>query len=323
MSILVSGGLGFIGSHVCVELARKGYHIVVVDNLSNADPSITCNIKTLWPSINWNVYFNNVGDRDMLKDIFVKHRVDWVIHMAGSKSVAESVHDPLKYYQNNICNTVALLEVMKAHGCKKIVFSSSATVYGQQAYPVDEEAPTGQKISSPYGKTKYMIEEMLKDVYAADNSWQIVILRYFNPIGSHPSGLLRESCLGTPNNLFPFIVQVAQGKRECLTIYGNDYETKDGTCIRDFVHVMDVAAAHCVCLDKIKTPGLRIYNVGTGVGTSVMELITCFNKANNKDIPFRVAARREGDLPVVYANVDKIKRELGWVAEKTLREACF
>jgi UDP-glucose 4-epimerase len=316
--ILVTGGLGFIGSHTIYELLEKQYKIIIIDNLVNSSMNV---LKVLD-----NVIFCKIDIRNslQLENLFVKYKITAVIHFAALKAISESIMIPLQYYENNICGTINLLEIMKKHDCKKIIFSSSATVYAENIYPVKEDSKIGNGITNPYGRTKYMIEQILGDLYKSDKSWSITILRYFNPIGAHPSGLLGENPNDTPNNLFPYLLKVSVKKLKLLTIFGNDYDTKDGTCVRDFIHVVDLAKGHVKALEQINEtePKLRIYNLGTGKGTSVKELITTFEKVNNIVINYKYSARREGDLPVIYGNTEKANTELGWQCIYTLEDMC-
>jgi UDP-glucose 4-epimerase len=316
--ILVTGGLGFIGSHTVLELLDKQYKIIIIDNLSNSSKDVLKVLK--------NIIFLHIDVRNslQLENLFVKYRISAVIHFAALKAVGESIKSPLQYYDNNICGTVNLLEIMKKYDCKKIIFSSSATVYGENTYPVTEDSPVGNGLTNPYGKTKYMIEQILGDLYNSDKSWAITILRYFNPIGAHPSGLLGENPNDTPNNLFPYLLKVSAKKLPALNIFGCDYETKDGTCIRDFVHVVDLARGHVKALEQINEtdPKLRVYNLGTGKGTSVKELIGIFEKVNNVVINHKYSERREGDLPIIYANTEKANTELGWKCIYTVEDMC-
>lgn len=316
--ILVTGGLGFIGSHTILELLDKQYKIIIIDNLSNSSKDVLNIFK--------NIIFFQIDIRSnlQLENLFVKYKISAVIHFAALKAVSESIKKPLQYYDNNICGTMNLLEIMKKHNCKKIIFSSSATVYGENTYPVTEESPTGNGLTNPYGKTKYMIEQILSDLYNSDKNWSITILRYFNPIGAHPSGLLGENPNNTPNNLFPYLLKVCTKKLPVLTIFGSDYETEDGTCVRDFIHVVDLAKGHVKALEQIENeqPKLRVYNLGTGKGTSVKELVGIFEKVNNVVINHKYCGRREGDLPIVYANTVKANKELNWQCIYTLEDMC-
>ncbi len=313
MIVLVTGALGFIGSHVCVELLQNKYSVIAIDNLSNANLETLEKIRFYGSNIQ---FFTN--DVQNLESVFRVFDIDLVIHLAGSKSVNESVNDPLSYYTNNVCNTVALLETMRSFDCKKLIFSSSATVYGSNAqYPVDETKETDlHSITNPYGKTKCMIEEILKDLKTSDDRWNICILRYFNPIGHLPN--LRESPSTKPNNLFPVLIQ-KHLHQEILEIYGNNYDTKDGTCIRDFIHVVDVAKAHVACIGQTD---FTIYNIGTGKGCSVLELIDAFEKVNQIKINCVFKERRIGDIGTMFACIDKIEKEIDWKPTKTLEDMC-
>jgi UDP-glucose 4-epimerase len=316
--ILVTGGLGFIGSHTIFELLDKQYKIIIIDNLSNSSKNVLDVFKNI-------IFFQiDVRSNLQLENLFVKYKISAVIHFAALKAVSESITNPLQYYDNNICGTMNLLEIMKKHNCKKIIFSSSMSVYGENIYPVTEESPTGNGLTNPYGKTKYMIEQILSDLYNSDKNWSITILRYFNPIGAHPSGLLGENPNNTPNNLFPYLLKVCVKKLPVLTIFGSDYETKDGTCVRDFIHVVDLAKGHVKALDQIENeqPKLQVYNLGTGKGTSVKELVGIFEKVNNVVINHKYCGRREGDLPIVYANSEKANKELDWKCIYTLEDMC-
>ena len=316
--ILVTGGLGFIGSHTVLELLDKQYKIIIIDNLSNSSKDVLKVFK--------NILFFQIDLRNhlQLENLFVKYRISAVIHFAALKAVGESITSPLQYYDNNICGTMNLLEIMKKHDCKKIIFSSSATVYGENTYPVTEESAVGIGLTNPYGRTKYMVEQILNDLYNSDKNWSITILRYFNPIGAQPDGLLGENPNDKPNNLFPYLLKVSTNKLPVLTIFGNDYETTDGTCVRDFIHVVDLARGHVKALEQINEndPKLRVYNLGTGKGTSVKELIRIFEKVNNVVLKQKYSARREGDLPCVYANTHKANTELGWNCIYTLEDMC-
>jgi len=316
--ILVTGGLGFIGSHTVLELLDKQYKIIIIDNLSNSSKDVLKVFKNI-------IFLHiDVRNRIQLENLFVKYRITAVIHFAALKVVSESIMSPLQYYDNNICGTMNLLEIMKKYDCKKIIFSSSATVYGENNYPVTEESPIGNGLTNPYGKTKYMIEQILGDLYNSDKNWAITILRYFNPIGAHPSGLLGENPNDTPNNLFPYLLKVSAKKLPVLTIFGSDYETEDGTCVRDFIHVVDLARGHVKALEQMSEdqPKLRVYNLGTGKGTSVKELISIFEKVNNVVLEKKYAARREGDLPYIYANTEKANKELCWNCIYSVEDMC-
>lgn len=316
--ILVTGGLGFIGSHTVLELLDKQYKIIIIDNLSNSSKDVLKVFKNI-------LFFQiDIRNRLQLENLFVKYRISGVIHFAALKAVSDSIMNPLQYYDNNICGTMNLLEIMKKYNCKKIIFSSSATVYGENTYPVTEDSIVGIGLTNPYGKTKYMIEQILGDLYNSDKDWSITILRYFNPIGAHPDGLLGENPNDKPNNLFPYLLKVVTKKLPILNIFGNDYETEDGTCVRDFIHVVDLAKGHVKALEQIAddTPKLRIYNLGTGKGTSVKELIWLFEKVNNVVINHKYCPRREGDLPYVFANTDRANTELDWHCMYNLEDMC-
>ncbi|MBQ9318541.1 MAG: UDP-glucose 4-epimerase GalE [Bacilli bacterium] len=323
MKILVTGGAGYIGSHTCVELLNSGYEVVIVDNFSNSKPDVIDKIKKI---TNKDIIFyeGNVSDYSLMNKIFEENTIEAVIHFAGYKAVGESVKKPLMYYHNNLESTITLLEVMQEHDCKKMVFSSSATVYGEQETPKYVETMERRKQSNPYGRTKTMIEQILEDVYAADNSWNITLLRYFNPVGSHESGLLGDDPNGIPNNLMPYIIRVSMQELPCLTIFGNDYETPDGTCIRDYIHVVDLAKGHLKALDHAKgnDANLYIYNLGSGKGVSVQEMVDTFEKTNDLKLNYVYGDRRAGDLPEYYADATKALKELNWKTEKTLEDMC-
>lgn len=318
--ILITGGLGFIGSHIVVLLLQNNYDIIVIDNLSNSNKNVINDIKKIIDKdfIFYDYDLMNINEIDRIFDIY---KISSVIHLASLKSVNESIKNPLSYYNNNVTGFLNLLNTMKKYDCKKIIFSSSATVYGLIKYPVDEGTITGNKISNPYGKTKYFIEEILFDLYNSDKSFSITILRYFNPIGAHESGFIGENPKDMPNNIFPYLLKVSSGEYDKLNIFGSDYDTKDGTCIRDFIHVMDLAESHIIVLNLFKV-GLNIYNVGTGKGYSVLDLITTFEKVNNIKIKYEFAEKRKGDIDIVYANVDKIYKELKWKAKYSLEDMC-
>jgi UDP-glucose 4-epimerase len=321
MKILVTGGCGFIGSHTTVELLERNYEVVIIDNFSNSKPDVLEKIKTI---TNKEFYFyeGDVCDKDILNKIFKEHKIDAVIHFAGYKAVGESVNKPLMYYRNNIDSTLSLCEVMSENNCKKIVFSSSATVYGTpEKLPLDENCRLST--TNPYGSTKLYIEGILKDLYVSDNEWSIAILRYFNPIGAHKSGLIGENPNDIPNNLMPYIVKVANKELECLSIFGDDYDTHDGTGVRDFIHVVDLALGHIKAIEKvIRDNGCDAYNLGTGNGYSVLDLVNTFEKVNNVKVNYKIAPRRPGDIAACYANPDYAFNKLGWKAEKTLEEMC-
>ena len=323
MSILVTGGAGFIGSHTCVELLNAGYDVVVVDNLYNASKKALDRVEQITGK-KVTFYEADILDRDALNAIFDKEQIDSVIHFAGYKAVGESVRKPIEYYYNNITGTLILCDVMRNHGVKNIVFSSSATVYGDPAFiPITEECPKG-KITNPYGQTKGMLEQVLADIFVSDPEWKVVLLRYFNPIGAHKSGLIGEDPKGIPNNLVPYVAQVAIGKLKCLGVFGNDYDTPDGTGVRDYIHVVDLAKGHVAAIKKVEDtePGVLIYNLGTGKGYSVLDVVHAFEKACGKEIPYEIKPRRAGDIATCYADPTKAKNELGWVAEYGIEEMC-
>ncbi|HEL1581447.1 TPA: UDP-glucose 4-epimerase GalE [Streptococcus suis] len=321
MSILVTGGAGYIGSHTVVELLKLGKEVVIVDNLSNSSILVLDRIETITgkrPTF----YELDVADKEALRQVFENENIEAAIHFAGYKAVGESVAKPIMYYENNIMSTLALVEVMAEFGVKKIVFSSSATVYGlNNPSPLVETMPTSA--TNPYGYTKVMLEQILRDVEVADKGWSIALLRYFNPIGAHESGLIGEDPAGIPNNLMPFIAQVAVGKREELSVFGNDYDTIDGTGVRDYIHVIDLALGHIKALEKISTTaGVHTYNLGSGQGTSVLELVQAFEKVNGVPVPYKIVDRRPGDVATCYANADKALEELDWKTEKTIEDMC-
>jgi UDP-glucose 4-epimerase len=321
MAILVTGGAGYIGSHTCVELLEAGYRIVVVDNLCNSSEESLQRVQRITES-EFTFYQVDLLDKSSLKDVFLREEIEAVIHFAGLKAVGESVEVPLRYYHNNITGSLILCEVMSEFNIKDIVFSSSATVYGDpHSVPISEDFPVNP--TNPYGWTKLMIERILIDIQHASPEMNVGILRYFNPVGAHPSGLIGEDPRGIPNNLMPFISQVAVGKLKKLYIYGDDYDTIDGTGVRDYIHVVDLAKGHLAALDKLKTnPGVCIYNLGTGRGISVIELIKAFQAASNKDIPYQITGRRAGDIAESYADPHKANVELGWKAELGIEEMC-
>ena len=321
MAILVTGGAGYIGSHVAVELLNKGEEIIILDNFSNSKPEVLDRIKEITGK-DFKFYEIDMTDKKALDKVFFKHHIDSVIHFAGLKAVGESVEKPIEYYSNNLISNLNLLELMKKYKCRKLVFSSSATVYGNpKEVPIKEDADLST--TNPYGATKLMMENILKDVAKADDSFRIVLLRYFNPIGAHESGLIGEDPEGIPNNLMPYITQVASGKLEMLNIFGNDYPTKDGTGVRDYIHVVDLAKGHLKALEKIELEkGLFIYNLGTGNGYSVLEIVNTFERVNNVQVPYRIVERREGDIAVCYADPSKAKDELHWEAKKSLEDMC-
>ncbi|MBD5466225.1 MAG: UDP-glucose 4-epimerase GalE [Lachnospiraceae bacterium] len=322
MAILVTGGAGFIGSHTVVELQNAGYEVVVVDNLSNSSEKSLKRVEeiTKKPVA---FYKADILDKSAMEEIFEKESIDSCIHFAGLKAVGESVQKPWEYYHNNITGTLLLLDVMRKHNVKNIVFSSSATVYGSpEVVPVTEECPKGE-ITNPYGQTKAMLEQVLTDIYKADNEWNVILLRYFNPIGAHKSGKIGENPNGIPNNLMPYITQVAVGKLEKLGVFGNDYDTPDGTGVRDYIHVVDLAKGHVKAIEKVKeNPGLKIYNLGTGIGYSVLDIVKNFEEATGITIPYEIKPRRAGDIATNYADASLAKRELGWTAENGIKEMC-
>ncbi len=322
MTILVTGGTGFIGSHTCVELLDAGYDVVVVDNLSNSKKEV---IKKIEKITNKNIpfYENDVCNKEALRKIFKENKIDAIIHFAGYKAVGESVLNPIMYYRNNIDSTLSLIEVANEFNVKKLVFSSSATVYGKpKRLPIKEDFPLST--TNPYGTTKLMIERILKDLYRSDDSWSIAILRYFNPIGAHKSGLIGENPNGIPNNLMPYIIKVATGELKCLGIFGNDYDTKDGTGVRDYIHVVDLAYGHVKAVEKIiKETGYDCYNLGTGNGYSVLDLVNTFMKVNNVDVKYEIKDRRPGDIDACYADASYAYEKLGWKAEKDINEMCL
>lgn len=321
MSILVTGGAGYIGTHTCVELLKEDYEVVVIDNLSNAKKEALCRVeKITGKTIRF--YQDTVLNEQALEKIFQENQIDCVIHFAGLKAVGESVQQPLQYYENNVKGTISLLKVMQKYNCKNFVFSSSATVYtAENPILIDEDEPLGA--NNPYGRTKLFIEYILKDLYASDPTWNIAILRYFNPIGAHPSGLIGENPSGIPNNLMPYITQVAIGELEFLNVFGNDYDTPDGTGVRDYIHVCDLAYGHICAIHKLdEKPGLVIYNLGTGIGYSVLDIVHTFEKVNHVTIPCHIIERRPGDIAIYYANPNKAEREMHFKTKRTLEDMC-
>lgn len=323
MKILVTGGTGYIGSHTCVELLNNDYEVIILDNLSNSKIEVLDKInKITGKSVKF--YEGNMIDKNILEKIFNENNIDAVIDFAAYKAVGESVKKPIEYYTNNISTVLNLLDVMKKYNCKKIVFSSSATVYGNpEIIPITEECKTGGT-TNPYGTSKLFVEQILKDLYKSDNEWDICILRYFNPIGAHESGLIGEEPNGIPANLMPYISKVASGKLECLSVFGDDYDTKDGTGVRDYIHVVDLAIGHIKAIEKLskENKGLYIYNLGTGTGYSVLDIINAFEKANGIKINYKIAPRREGDIAICYSDPTKAREELGFIATKSLEDMC-
>ena len=322
MKILVTGGAGYIGSHTCVELLNAGYEVVILDNLYNASEKAVDRIKEI-AGKDLTFYKADILDKEAMDKIFADEKPDCVIHFAGLKAVGESVAKPLEYYQNNITGTLNLCEVMRKKGCKNIIFSSSATVYGNPAFiPITEECPKGTP-TNPYGWTKWMIEQILTDLHTADPEWNVILLRYFNPIGAHKSGLIGEDPKGIPNNLLPYVAQVAIGKLQSVGVFGNDYDTPDGTGVRDYIHVVDLAVGHVKAINKIKeNPGVKVYNLGTGNGYSVLDVIKAFSKACGHDVPYVIKDRRPGDIATCYSDASLAKKELGWEAQYGIDEMC-
>ncbi|MCC8105095.1 MAG: UDP-glucose 4-epimerase GalE [Clostridiales bacterium] len=322
MAVLVTGGAGYIGSHTCVELLNNGYEVVVMDNLYNSNEKAIERVEQITGK---KITFYNADmlDRDAVDAIFEKESIDSVIHFAGYKAVGESVRKPLEYYHNNITGTLTLCDVMRKYGVKKIIFSSSATVYGDPAFvPITEDCPKGQ-ITNPYGQTKGMLEQILTDLHVSDPEWNVVLLRYFNPIGAHKAGIIGEDPKGIPNNLVPYIAQVAVGKLEKLGVFGDDYDTPDGTGVRDYIHVVDLANGHVKAMKKFDDePAVRIYNLGTGNGYSVLQVLHAFEKACGKTLPYEIKPRRAGDIATCYADPKKAKEELGWEAQYGIDEMC-
>ena len=320
MKVLVTGGAGFIGSHTVVELLNEGFDVVVIDNLSNANEESLKRVEEITGK-KVEFYKADVRDRDALEEIFKTHQIDWVIHFAGYKAVGESVAKPIMYYDNNLYSTLVLIETMEKYGVKNIVFSSSATVYGNpERLPIDEDSRL--TTTNPYGATKLMQEGILRDLWNADHSWNIAILRYFNPVGAHESGRIGEDPKGIPNNLMPYVAQVASGKLKKIGVFGNDYPTPDGTGVRDYIHVVDLARGHVAAIKALKDGKLGIYNLGTGNGYSVLDMIHAFEKACGKTLPYEIKPRRAGDVPACYAASEKAEIELGWKAEYDLEKMC-
>ncbi len=322
MAILITGGCGYIGSHTCIEMLNAGYDIVVIDNYYNSKPEALRRVKEL-SGKEFPFYECDIRDAEGLRRIFSAHKIEAVIHFAGLKAVGESVREPLMYYDNNVTGTVVLCQVMAEMGCKRMIFSSSATVYGNTSpSPLKEEMPTGA-VTNPYGRTKFMIEGILSDLCVSDPEWSVVLLRYFNPIGAHISGRIGEDPNGIPNNLMPYISQVAIGKLPKLSIFGDDYDTHDGTGVRDYIHVVDLARGHVKAVDyALVHQGAEAINLGTGIGYSVLDLVNAFKKANGVDVPYIIAPRREGDLATCYSDPGKAAALLGWKAEKNVEDMC-
>lgn len=320
MKLLITGGAGYIGSHTCVELLEAGYDIVVLDNLVNSKEESLKRVKEITGK-DFPFYKADLLDREATEEVFKKERPEGVIHFAGLKAVGESVAKPLEYYHNNLVGTINLLEFMRKYDCKRLVFSSSATVYGDPAsVPIVESFPLA--VTNPYGRTKLMIEDMLRDIYKSDDTWSIVLLRYFNPVGAHASGKIGEDPQGVPNNLMPYISQVAAGKLQYLRVFGSDYDTPDGTGVRDYIHVVDLAKGHLAALKKFAGNGLFTYNLGTGHGYSVLDAVKAFEKANDLTIPYQIVERRPGDIAECYADPALAESDLGWKAEKNLVDMC-
>ena len=323
MAILVIGGAGYIGSHTVVELLNENKEVIVVDNFSNSKPEMLGKIKKI-TNKDFKFYELDYSNKEKMDKVFAENKIDSVIHFAGYKAVGESVDKPIEYYTNNVSGTLNLLDIMRKHNVKTIIFSSSATVYGDpEVVPLTEMCKIGGT-TNPYGSSKLFIEQILKDVYKSDNTWDVCILRYFNPIGSHESGIIGEEPQGRPNNLMPYIVRVASGELEELSIFGNDYNTPDGTGVRDYIHVVDLAKGHIKALEKLEKEksGIYIYNLGTGKGYSVLDMVHAFEKTTGQKIKYKITERRAGDIATCYADATKAKEELNWVAEKTLEDMC-
>ncbi len=320
MAILVTGGTGYIGSHTAVELIERGYEVIIADNLSNSSEAVLDKIKEI-TGVRPKFYLVDLTEKEPTEKIFDENKIEAVIHFAGLKAVGESWQKPTLYYRNNITSSVVLAEVMAEHGCKKLIFSSSATVYGEpKSVPISEDFPLST--TNPYGTTKLMIEKIYTDLATSDKEWNITLLRYFNPIGAHKSGLIGENPNGIPNNLMPYIVKVAAGELYQLSVFGNDYPTPDGTGVRDYIHVTDLALGHVASIEKMTEPGVHIFNLGTGKGYSVLEIVNAFEKVNGVKVPYVITDRRPGDIPMCYANPDKAKNELGWETKLGLEDMC-
>lgn len=323
MAILLPGGAGYIGSHTAVELLKAGKEIIIIDNFSNSKPEVLDKIKQITGK-EFKFYELDYLDREKLEKVFEENKIEAVLNFAGYKAVGESVQKPIEYYTNNISGCLVLLDVMRKYEVKKFIFSSSATVYGDpEKVPITEESKTGGT-TNPYGTTKLFIEQILKDIYVSDNTWDICILRYFNPVGAHESGLIGEEPKGIPNNLMPYVVRVASGQLKELSVFGNDYNTPDGTGVRDYIHVVDLAKGHVAALKKLdkEQNGMYIYNLGTGTGYSVLDMVKAFEKSTGKKVPYKIAPRRQGDIATCYAEPKKAREELGWTATKTLEDMC-
>lgn len=323
MAVLLPGGAGYIGSHTAVELLNKGKEIIIIDNFSNSKPEVLDKIKQITGK-DFKFYEMDYLDREKLEKVFEENEIEAVLNFAGYKAVGESVQKPIEYYTNNISGALVLLDTMRKYNCKKFIFSSSATVYGNpEKIPLTEDCKVGGT-TNPYGTTKLFIEQILKDIYTSDNTWDICILRYFNPVGAHESGLIGEEPKGIPNNLMPYIVRVANGQLKELSVFGNDYDTPDGTGVRDYIHVVDLAKGHVNALEKLdkEGKGLYIYNLGTGTGYSVLDMVKTFEKTTGKKVQYKIAPRRAGDIATCYADPQKAKEELGWEANKTLEDMC-
>ena len=323
MAILLPGGAGFIGSHTAVELLKEGKEIIIIDDFSNSTPRSIEAIKKITGK-DFKFYEMDYADRENLEKVFEENKIDAVMNFAGFKAVGESVQKPIEYYTNNISGALVVLDVMRKYGCKKFIFSSSATVYGDpEVIPITENSKVGGT-TNPYGTTKLFIEQILKDIYKSDNTWDICILRYFNPVGAHESGLIGEEPKGIPNNLMPYIARVAAGVLPELSVFGNDYDTHDGTGVRDYIHVVDLAKGHVKALEKLdkENKGLYIYNLGTGTGYSVLDMVKAFEETTGKEVKYKIAPRRPGDIATCYADPAKAKRELSWTTEKTLEDMC-
>ena len=322
MKVLVAGGAGYIGSHTAVELLEAGYEVVIADNFSNSKPEVLDRIREI-TNKEFDFFEVDLTNKDATEEIFKKHQIDAVIQFAGYKAVGESVSKPIEYYQNNLLSTLVLCDLMRQYDCKKIIFSSSATVYGDpEVVPITEGSPVG-KTTNPYGTTKAFIERILEDIVISDPEWSVVLLRYFNPIGAHRSGLIGENPNGIPNNLMPYIMKVAAGQLECLTVFGDDYPTPDGTGVRDYIHVVDLALGHIKAVEKaLKDKGVHIYNLGTGHGYSVLDLIQNFEKVTGAKVNYKIGPRRIGDIPTCYADTSKAREELGWIAKYGVEDMC-